>query len=282
VELPAYGVRRVQQRRRNGKTHVHFRPRRTERRPRSQAGPAEYETLGGEYETLALVPQDLALDYAPNWGTQTWRLVKVGQTLQTSTREANGPALPPAHGEDEHARPEARRSLVRKLSRTLYSGAGSLGKRARFTACQVVIVKDFKDKIVSRPIRYDPETCTHIFSASIELGRNGKHRIAVRLQGELKKGWTPWSESLEIEAGKEPKGAVRQRQRLDKKKNARTEAAETRSGYHLFEAPATCQVNPFPRCSTTQGNSKCHGYGLGEHRICVGWPLRRIIRLIPA
>lgn len=56
------------------------------------------------------------------------------------------------------------------------------------------------------------------FAVSIELGRNVKHRIAVRLQGELKKGWTPCSESLEIEAGKEPKGAVRQRQRLDKKK----------------------------------------------------------------
>jgi hypothetical protein len=51
------------------------------------------------------------------------------------------------------------------------------------------------------------------FAVSIELGRNVKHRIAVRLQGELKKGWTPCSESLEIEAGKEPKGAVRQRQR---------------------------------------------------------------------
>jgi len=54
------------------------------------------------------------------------------------------------------------------------------------------------------------------FAVSIELGRNVKHRIAVRLHGELKKGWTPCSESLEIEAGKEPKGAVRQRQRLDK------------------------------------------------------------------
>jgi hypothetical protein len=67
---------------------------RVERRPRSQAGPAEYETPGGEYETPALVPQNLALDYAHKLGHADRRMVTVGQTSQTSTREANVPALP--------------------------------------------------------------------------------------------------------------------------------------------------------------------------------------------
>ena len=166
-------------------------------------------------EPAELVPEGLALDYAHGWGTLAWRMVK-----RENEEGGGGPGGgPPGKGpgdQEQGPRPAARpRSVVRKISRT-FSGAGSPRSRPRFTACQVAISIHGKDSIVNRNIKYDSEAKEHKFAASIELGRPGACRICVRLHDELRKDWTPWSESLDGEAVEQQNKAVRKRPQLDR------------------------------------------------------------------
>jgi hypothetical protein len=115
-----------------------------------------------------------------------------------------------------------------------------------------------KAKVVTKPIPWDEEKCSHTFAVSVEVGSAGAHDIAVRVNDSRRKSWTPWSENFKVDLDS-AEAQTEKRPRRKKVLNPNLPADFYRSKLKVFQTRKKGDASAFG----PSGFWKVHG-GIGR------------------